>query len=202
MEVTRAVMQDHRLTQRRCPTCPALAQMTCAHRCIPRAQPWGRGGSHQEDPHREDLCRGDCLAGAVGACMSAREIHCSEVRLGVFTQKEALACSRASRVALDMARTLGFPRAACLLVHTGTPSCRLECRYGNAISKCLLLSIEGNSEKYGEETGFPEPRSCCCQGFRPEDFQRTGRGRFGRGGQPDVHPDIMPPGRGFNPDIM
>ncbi|BDA44760.1 probable proteasome inhibitor [Coccomyxa sp. Obi] len=40
------------------------------------------------------------------------------------------------------------------------------------------------------------------QGFRPEDFQRTGRGRFGRGGQPGVHPDIMPPGGGFNPDIM
>ncbi|KAK9908073.1 hypothetical protein WJX75_002439 [Coccomyxa subellipsoidea] len=41
------------------------------------------------------------------------------------------------------------------------------------------------------------------QGFRPGDFQRQGRTRFGRG-DPDVHPDIMPlgPGRGFGPDFL
>ncbi|EIE21537.1 hypothetical protein COCSUDRAFT_66937 [Coccomyxa subellipsoidea C-169] len=67
---------------------------------------------------------------------------------------------------------------------------------------------------YGSEPGFPPgglPPGAHwdpimppgMQGFRPGDFQRRDRGRFGGGG-PDVHPDIMPPGpgRGFDPDVI
>lgn len=135
-------MQVHRPTHRQCPMGLALAQMTCTHRCIPRARLWGQGGSHWEDPNREDLCREDCPADVAGACMSAREIRCSTVHLEVFAQRGALGSFRAFQAAQDMARTLDFPRAACLPVHTGTPSCRQECRYGNAISNCLLSFLE------------------------------------------------------------
>jgi hypothetical protein len=51
--------------------------------------------------------------------------------------------------------------------------------------------------------GYKLHGAAAVQGFRPGDFQRQGRTRFGRG-DPDVHPDIMPPGpgRGFGPDFL